>query len=156
MRSRAFTLIEVLATALLVGTGLLALVAVILFAMARALQAQAACTAMPTAVSAAHDPQPLLPDEVAGDWTSASVPTASTSAASATSQGWMNGYWVVREERSEAEDVLGEFKPATSGAAWTTTPGGVRTCRVVVRVYEGGIRGREVASFTTRVLKQGR
>jgi hypothetical protein len=153
---RAFTLIEVLATALIIGTGLLALVAVILFAMARALEAQAACTAMPTAITAAHDPAPLLPDEVAGDWTSAAVDPASSAAASATSQGWMNGYWVVREESSAPEDVLGALAPATTGLGWTVTPGGVRTCRVLVRVYEGGARGREVASFTTRVIRQGR
>lgn len=151
----AFTLFEVMATAMLIGTGLMALIAVIMFAMSRAMAAQAACTAMPTAVSAAYDPAPLLPAETAGEWTTATISAAGTGAEKEVSSGWMNGYWVVRRESCIAADTLGEWTPSGASTTWSIASGKMRSIRVEVHVYDGGSKGREVASFVTRILRQG-
>lgn len=153
VREAGFTLIEVLAMAIVIGVGLMSIMAVVMFALSKQLEAQAACTAMPTAVSAANDPRPLLPNETAADWNVATISPGSSGSASAITKGWLNGYWVEREERSEAEDVLGEWTPV--GGAWTVTPGGARSLRVTVRVYENSATSsRQVGFFTTRMIRQ--
>ena len=153
MRRSGFTLIEVLAMTLIIGIGLMTLMAVVMFAMIKQLEAQAACSAMPTAISAANDPRPLLPDETVADWIVATVDPRTSAATTAITKGWLNGYWVEREEHGDPGDVLGEWKP--NGGAWTVTPGGARSVRVTVRVYESGVMSaKEVAFFTTRMVKQ--
>jgi prepilin-type N-terminal cleavage/methylation domain-containing protein len=153
MRNRGFTLIEVLAMTLILGVGLMALMGVTMYAMSKQLDAQAACSAMPTAISVASDPRPLLPPETAGDWVVDTVDPRGAGAATATTKGWMNGYWVERVESSMPDDVLGEWRPSASG--WSITPGGARSVRVTVRVFESGSAGaKEVAYFVTRLVKQ--
>lgn len=151
-----FTLFEILVAVMLVGVGLMGLIGVIMLALARSIDAQAACTAIPTAITVVHDPNPLRDPALSGpgDWTIETLSIDDLGGTVKTTKGWINGYYVVRRESGGPNDVFGERRPA--GGGWSVVPGGIRSSRVQVSVYDGRINGgREVASFTTRVLRQG-
>jgi type II secretory pathway pseudopilin PulG len=152
-RRSAFTLIEVIAAATLIGVGVLALVGVAVFGVNRSIQAQATSTAMPTAVSVAYDPAPLLPTTLQSSWNN---PAGSTTAAgSRFTSGWMNGYWVERTETTASQDILGQRTPNSAQSPFTITPGRACTSLVVVNVFSGNGFGRtQMATFTTRILRQ--
>lgn len=121
----AFTLIEVLACLLILALGVASAVGVVIYGANLSSMAQGRATATHTAVCAAYDPDPLPTDEA---WDGYSGP--------GTVEGYLNGYYVVRVE----------------GDAEAVSPG-VTSSLVDVDVYET-FRGRLVASYSTRLLRQ--
>lgn len=123
-RHQAFTMIEVLASVLILMVGMLAVVGMVSFAIKQASRAQAASTAMATAMTVVDDPEPLL----RADWT----------AFGATTQGYLNGYYVRRTE-------------STAGSSADLSLNGLVSVSIQVDVYES-VDGLPVASLTTRRL----
>lgn len=123
-RGAAFTMIEVLASVLILTVGMLAVVGMVAFAIKQASRAQAASTAMATAMTVVDDPEPLL----RADWT----------AFGATAQGYLNGYYVRRTE-------------STAGSSADLATNGLVSVSIQVDVYES-LDGIPVASLTTRRL----
>jgi prepilin-type N-terminal cleavage/methylation domain-containing protein len=128
--ARAFTFIEVLACLLVVSVGLAAAVSMTMYAAVIGSRCQSKATAMATALSVSDDPAPLMHAAQAANWTSAGANAIGTS------QGWVNGYYVVRVEASGSSPEPG----------FSSDP-------VSVDVYDG-VRGALVASYTTRILRQ--
>lgn len=124
---RGFTFIEVLACLLVLAVGVGSAAGMAVYGVTIASRAQARATAMATALTVAVDPTPLLPTGAV--WT---APGAGSGDAS----GWINGYWVVRRESIDTRPAPG----------FTAGP-------VHVDVYEA-VRGRLVASYSTRVVRQ--
>ena len=89
-----FTLVEVMASLLVILVGMLAVIGMVSFAIAQANRSQAACTAMATALSVVDDPLPLG----TLDWNHAVAPLAG---GSAVTTGFINGYFVRRTETSD-------------------------------------------------------
>lgn len=143
-RSRtAFTMFEVLAMLLVISLGLLAVVGLFIHANRLAARAEGQLTGMATAMSIAYDSQPFFRDpDLASQagWTA--PPSLSTSPYAHSAAGFVNGYYVTRNESSSAADIV-------AGSAGSVE---ARTVRVDVDVYEsqGGTR---VASFSTRLLR---
>jgi prepilin-type N-terminal cleavage/methylation domain-containing protein len=123
---RAFTFIEVLACLLVLSLGIASAVGVVAYGANLSSLAQSRTSATSTAISAAYDATPLPTDEA---W-AAYTPGAGTA------EGYLNGYYVVREEAA-AEEV---------------TPG-IYASHIDVDVFET-FRGRLVASYSTRILRQ--
>lgn len=121
---RAFTLIEVLASLLIITTGMLAVVGMIAFGIRQASRGQASATAMATALTVLEDPAPLG----ATDWTRTG----------GNAQGYLNGYYVVRAVDSSA-------------SAASLTGNGLASEAIRVDVYESS-GGAAVASMSTRRL----
>jgi prepilin-type N-terminal cleavage/methylation domain-containing protein len=90
--NRAFTLIEILASLLVLSLGMAAAIGLSSLALRRAEEGRAESLALPTALSALQDVDPMLPDATIGDW------TTSTNGDTTTSTGYMNGFWVRRIE----------------------------------------------------------
>jgi prepilin-type N-terminal cleavage/methylation domain-containing protein len=128
-RAHGFTFIEVLACLLVVSVGLAAAVSLTMYATVIGTRAQAKSTAMATALSVTFDPAPLMHASSQAQW--------HDGGAVGTTQGWVNGYYVMRVE--------------TLGSA---PIGGFASDPVSVDVYDG-FRGNLVASYTTRLLRQG-
>lgn len=118
----AFTMIEVLASVLILMVGMLAVVGMVAFALKQASRAQAAATAMATALTVVDDPTPLL----RADW----------SVVGSTAQGYLNGYYVRRTE-------------SASGTSSDLKANGLISIAIQVDVYES-VDGLPVASLTTR------
>jgi hypothetical protein len=141
---RAFTFIEVLCLLLVLGVGMAGIVGIVLYGMGIASEARGASLGMPTAVSVARDPEPMLDPVVAGDWSTASYDLSSPGACTGETKGHVNGFYVVRTETSLPDDIV------ATGANGTVY---VRSARVDVDVFET-FRGALVASFTTRIVRQ--
>lgn len=140
---KAFTLIEVLAIVAVAGVGLAAVIGLVFSGLRAAGRAQVEAVGMATAVSVANDPAPLLAPESAGDWTYTPYDMDSPGPVSSQATGWVNGLYVVRDERSVAADVI-----AREGATVFA-----RAADVVVEVFDARA-GRPVASFATRLVRQ--
>jgi Tfp pilus assembly protein PilV len=123
-RSHGFTMIEVLASVLILMVGMLAVVGMVAFAIKQASRAQSASTAMATAMTVVDDVNPLL----AADWTSFG----------STTQGYLNGYYVRRTENS-------------IGSSADLATNGLLSIAIQVDVYES-FEGALVASLSTRRL----
>lgn len=119
MSRAAFTMIEVLATLLIITLGMLAVVGMVLYASALAHRAQAACTGMATALTVLDDPTPIT----TLDW--------AHPGGSDPSCGYLNGWYVIRRTAA-AEPIAG----------------GLASVLVSVEVYEtmGGALVTSVAS----------
>jgi len=148
--SSGFTFLEVLACLLVVGLGLASVVAMVYFGIVNSQKAQAASTAMITAMSVAVDPTPYLSADIAASWsTSGSYDMDDlTGNLSEKAQGYINGYLVVRSETSTPADII----------ASDITPGGgtvvyARSALVKVDVYTL-LNGAIVASYNTRFVRQ--
>lgn len=126
MIRRAFTLIEVLASVLVLNIALMAAAGMVLYGLAMARNALARSIGMATARTMLADPTPLPTDP-------ASTPGGPTAS------GYLNGLWV--ERRESAPTPL-------EGAA-----GRLVAVTVTVDVYEAS-GGRCVASATRRVLRR--
>lgn len=134
-----FTLLEVMAMLLVLTLGLLSAIALYLYANRVAVKAQAASTAMATAISLAYDGAPFLDADQAAAWTiSGTWPNRLAS-------GYLNGYWVTRSESSNAADVV-----ASDAATGSVV---LRTVRVDVMVRDPA-RGATMATFALRLLQQ--
>jgi Tfp pilus assembly protein PilV len=136
---RGFTLLEVMAMLLVLTLGLLSAIALFLYANRVAVKAQAASTAMATAIALAYDGAPFLDADQAPAWTS------SGSWPNRTSSGYLNGYYVTRSEHSDSADIV-----ASDAATGTVV---LRTVRVDVTVQDPQ-RGANMATFALRLLQQ--
>jgi len=148
-----FTFLEVLACLLVVGLGLASVVAMVYFGIVNSLKAQAGSTAMITAMSVAVDRSPYLSPDVASAWTT--TPTLGynmddqVTALKETSQGYINGYLVVRTETTGPTDIIATDTSPNSGAVSVYT----RSVLVKVDVY-ALLNGAIVASYNTRFVRQ--
>jgi hypothetical protein len=125
-----FTFVEALACLLVITVGLSAAVALTMYAAVVGVRSQSKATAMSTALSVTIDPSPLMHNAKV-QWQSAGPSGIGTSA------GWINGYYVVRVESAGSTPIAG----------FASDP-------VSVDVYDG-VRGELVASYTTRLMRQG-
>lgn len=121
-RADAFTLIEVLASVLILMVGMLAVAGMVAWGVRQAARAQASSTAMATALTVTDDPEPLQRT----DWTTFG----------GTAQGFLNGYYVRRSE-------------STAGTSAGLQAQGLVSVEISVDVYET-LGGAPVASLTTR------
>ncbi len=117
-----FTMIEALASALIIMVGILAVIGMVMFAIRKSAEAQSASTAMATALTVVDDPTPLG----TLDWT-----TTATS-----SRGYVNSYYVIRTI-------------STAGTNPDLAANGLESVEIVVDVFDS-INGRQVASMSTR------
>lgn len=135
---RAFTLLEVVAMLLVITIGLMAVIGLFLHGARTAALAQAASTAMPTAIAIAYDEAPWQDPAFyqATDWTS------TLTGSGRTDSGFLNGYWIERVETWTADDIVAQ------------NAGGpvMYTARVEVAVKDAN-RGATVASYATRLLR---
>ena len=136
----AFTLFEVVAILLVVSMGLLAVIGLFIHANRVAGRAQGLMTGMSTAISVAYDSQPFFRDATLAAQTGwQAPPVMGAGAMTFTTQGVVNGYYVVRNETSAPQDLVAGID--------------MRSVRVDVDVYENA-GGTKVASFSTRLLRQ--
>jgi prepilin-type N-terminal cleavage/methylation domain-containing protein len=143
IRRRAFTMIEVLATLLLLALGLAAVIGLLLFALRLNARSVAAATAMATAWTALHDHRPGGRDPFAGDpaWQSTVLSGARGSDAYAVLvAGYLNGYYVRRVETAVPADRI---------------DAGSRIVSVRVDVYDAE-DGGPVAAMDGRLLRRDR
>lgn len=124
-RSSAFTLIEVLASVIVLSVGLFAAIGLMLYGLQLAKLSMGRATGLATAMSVAVDPTPIQP--VDPFWTVA-VP--------GTTSGYLNGYFVRRNE-----------------AAATVIAPGLTASDVEVDVFET-FKGRLVASYNQRIVRE--
>jgi prepilin-type N-terminal cleavage/methylation domain-containing protein len=120
----AFTLIEVLAALIVLSLGLASAIGLVMYGMQLSRVSISRATGLATALTVAVDPQPLY--RGTDPWITAN----------GVRKGWVNGYWVEREEVDRR----------------VITPG-VESCAVHVDVYDTNL-GQCVASYTERVVKQ--
>lgn len=132
MRARrhqsAFTLIEVLASLLVISIGMMGVVGMVWYAVILADRSQAGSTAMATALTVLDDPTPLW----GLDWNHTAAPLAG---GVGETTGRINGYFVRRREHSTG--LLAD---------------GVATTVIQVDVYLSG--DTPVASLSTRRIKR--
>lgn len=115
-----FTLIEVMASLLVLSLALAGAIALIQHGLRMASLAAGRSTGMATAVSVAMDAAPLL--DADATWNGSS--------------GYINGYYVIREEKRDG-----------------LLPGnGLGSAAVKVTVYES-VNGVQVAYFATRIVR---
>lgn len=126
----AFTLIEVLASVLVLVLGFAAAIGMILYGFQLAKISMGRATAMATAMSVAVDPTPMQPSNPM--WTPA-VPGTTT--------GYLNSYYIKRTESDPS--VIARN---ASGVPVITT------ADVDVDVYET-FKGKLIASYSTRLVK---
>lgn len=140
----AFTFVEVLLVVLVIGMGLLSVSALVIYGGRLSSRSQSESIAMATAVSVANDPTPLLDPVIASDWSPGSYSFDATGPVSATTTGFINGVYVKRIESSTAGDILAR---SAAGKVYA------RSVLVDVSIYDT-FMGSEVASFTTRLIRQ--
>ena len=149
-----FTYIEVLAGVLILVVGIFSVLGLVIYGLRLATRAQAQAQGMSTALTVAVDPAPLA---ASGDWTSTNWTRAGDNIKSngditCTTNGWINGLYVVREETSTTDDIVAGGDPASPSNAPSMSTG-MRSAQVVVRVYDA-IGGIPVAGVTTRIVRQ--
>ena len=140
-----FTLVEVCLLLLVVSLGLFGVIGLVGYGTIIAARAQGETTGLATAVTVANDPTPLLAAARAGDWRFTPYNMDGTGNLTSTANGYINGFYVVRTERSGDADVVAR-DPLTNLVH-------VRSAVVEVEVY-GSANGNPVASFTTRINRQ--
>jgi hypothetical protein len=138
---RAFTFIEVICILLVVVLGLSAVIALVCYGMHQSSQSHASQLALPTAISVAYDPQPLLPAASQSAWSYTPYNLNGPGNISSTAQGLVNGFYVVRTESSGDADIVGQDSSNVY----------LRSALVQVDVFLGGTL---VSSFNTRILRQ--
>lgn len=144
MRRCAFTLVEVLAMTLVVVLGLFSVTGLFVYGLRVAARAQAASTAMATAMSAAVDDDPWI-DAANSTWTRAQTYSLDDRIGTAKATGIINGYFVERRESAAFEDILSGIPGSPGGV-------GARGVRVDVDVFDA-MGGELLASFTTRLVR---
>jgi hypothetical protein len=129
-RCTAYTLIEVLASIMVLTIGLVSAASMVLYGLHFARLAQGRSIGLATAATAVSDPAPLSTDPTLTlDWPSED-------------SGYLNGLWV---ERREDDPTPLDGQPLATSKLKAVT--------VSVDVYEGA-GGRCVASLTRRVIRQ--
>lgn len=141
---RGFTLIEVLATLLLLSFGVASVIGMVHYAIRISADSQSRATAMATAETVLLDPTPLGLSADPGDGDGDGWRADGTISASATGDydfvvdGWINGYYLHREERSTAADVVDDSQ------RWAT---------ITVQVYAGA-EDRYLTTLRRRLLRR--
>lgn len=142
--SKGFTLVEVLAMTLVVVLGLFSVTGLFIYGLRLATRAQAASTAMATAMSVAVDDDPWV-DGATGTWTRTLTYAMDDRTGTAKASGIVNGYFIERRESAALEDVV-SGTPGVAGGV------GARGVRVEVDVFDA-MGGEMLASFTTRLVR---
>jgi Tfp pilus assembly protein PilV len=137
---RAFTLLEVLATLLILVLGMLSTLALIRFGVRTAQRSQIQATGMATAQTVLIDRSPdgRAPGSTDWDIVEQTGSIGPTGAYRETVQGRVNGYFVRRTESSVAADVV------DSRSRWVA---------VAVEVWVGDA-GEHVTKLTSRLLRR--
>jgi Tfp pilus assembly protein PilV len=139
-----FTFIEVICIVLVVSIGLMGSIGLVYRGLTLAEKAQGNCTGMITAMVVANDPQPYLSATMQPSWTQGTYSfDDTTSNLSATSSGFVNGYYVTRVETTNPSDII----------AKTTTNVQVRSVCVAVDVF-GSLDSNLICSYNTRFVRQ--
>jgi prepilin-type N-terminal cleavage/methylation domain-containing protein len=141
---RGFTFIEVLVILIVVSIGLMGAIGLISYGTRLGSKSQAEAIALSTAVSVATDPLPRMDPRLASGWTYTPYDFDGNGTMTSIAKGFINGVYVERTETSLPGDVI---------ARGLDTRVQARSARVDVTVYES-ISGSEVASFTTRIVRQ--
>ncbi|MBN8525497.1 MAG: hypothetical protein J0M02_09185 [Planctomycetes bacterium] len=128
-----FTMLEVLASILVLTISFGAAIGMVLYGIQIAKQSMGRATALATAMTVAVDEHPLQPLDGTPSWTVA-VP--------GTTSGYLNGYYVLRTEGTPV--VL-----ATDGAGAAL----ITAADVQVDVFETN-QGRPLASYNQRLIRQ--
>lgn len=141
----AFTLLEVIATLLLVVIGLASVIGMARLATRWAGEAVAAATGMATAWTAVADARPLgktadLGDADSDGWSlvSGSLTISPSGSYTFVTAGVLNGYYVRRSESSSTSDII---------------HGGCRYADVTVDVFWGR-EGRYITGLKHRILRR--
>jgi Tfp pilus assembly protein PilV len=145
-----FTFIEVICILLVISIGLMGAIGLVYRGLIVAEKAQGNCTGMVTAMVVANDAQPMLPADMQASWTYSSYNFNDlTNTLSATSSGFVNGYYVTRVETTAPTDIIAVTPPSA------VPPNTVyaRSVSVAVDVY-GTLGGTRISSFNTRVVRQ--
>lgn len=141
MRRRGFTFIETLCVLLVVTAGLLGVLGLVQWGLGTASRAQGRMTGFATAVSVANDPQPMRALE--WSYTPYAFDDATSFEVTSTARGFLNGYWVVRTEKSRASDVIASHNNKVY----------MRSALVTVEV-SGSLNGAVLATYQTRIVRQ--
>lgn len=144
MIRRGFTFVEVITLLVVVGAGLMGVIALVSYGSDVSSRAQAESIALSTAMSVAHDPIPLLDPEVAIHWSYAPYPMEDPGNHRSEAGGFINGLYVTRVETSGDEDII-----AQSNLGEVT----VRSARIEVTVRET-IGGEPLTAFVTRIVRR--
>ena len=144
MKTRsAFTLLEIMATLLLLAFGLVSVIGMVQYATRLSATAQGQSTALITGQTVMLDPQPmgLVADvgDANGDswWADGNITAPQTGSYSFKVWGFINGYFVERLEESDAADSVGE--------------GDHRWAWITVRIFSGD---KPVTSIRRRLLRR--
>lgn len=138
-----FTLLEVVLILLVVVMGLLGVVGLVAYGMNLASRSQGMTLGMATAISVAHDPEPLLDASMTASWSCTPLDIDTPGIATGSATGFVNGFYVVRSETSAASDIVASSGPKVY----------VRWCSVQVDVYDS-MKGRPIAAYNTQLLRQ--
>jgi hypothetical protein len=138
-----FTFIEVICILLVVSLGLMAAIGLMDDGLLLAARSRGAQLGLPTAVSVALDPTPLLPARTAHRWSYTPSAMDGPGPLSSTAQGVINGFFVVRHETSTDADIISQDQ----GRVY------LRSALVAVDVYDATGAGL-VASYSTRIIHQ--
>lgn len=143
-RARAFTMLEILAVLLLLVMGVAAVIGMMRYATRLSVAAQMRTTMLAMAETVVLDPTPNGRTADAGDadhdgwYGNGPLAAPSTGAYSFDVNGWLTGYYVLRTEASEVDDIVDDT---------------VRWATVTVRVYAGQ-EGEHLTSVRRRVLRR--
>lgn len=141
---RAFTLLEILATLLLLVMGVTAVIGMMRYATRIGQAAQARATALAVAEMVVYDPTPdnRTPDPGDADkddWFGPGpIHAPADPSYSFQVNGWIHGYYLVREESSTATDIIDDT---------------VRWATVTVHIY-AGLEGEHLTAIRRRVLRR--
>jgi hypothetical protein len=146
-RARAgFTFIEVICIVLVIAIGLMGAIGLVGRGLFVAAHAQGTCTGMVTAMVVANDGQPLLSTAMQSSWTYGSYNfNNNTTNLTATTTGFVNGYYVNRIETTTPADIIAQN--TATNIVYT------RSVCVAVDVYDT-LGGALVCSFNTRLVRQ--
>jgi hypothetical protein len=141
---RAFTLLEILASLLLAVMGVAAVIGMMRYATRLGVTAQLRMTAVAAAETVLYDPLPGGRTADAGDadkdgwYGSGALAVTAAAAYDFSVYGWLDGYYVVRQESSSAADLIDD------ASRWST---------VTVHVYAGQ-EDEHLTSIRRRVLRR--
>lgn len=141
---RAFTLLEVLASLLLAVMGVAAVIGMMRYATRLGVAAQLRMTAVAAAETVLYDPLPRGRTADPGDadkdgwYGTGSLMVTAAATYDFSVNGWLDGYYIVRQESSIAADLIDD------GCRWST---------VTVHVYAGQ-EDEHLTSIRRRVLRR--
>jgi len=142
--ARAFTMLAILAVLLLLVLGVAAVIGMMRYATRLSITAQMRSTMLAMAETVVLDPTPNGRTADVGDadhdgwYGSGALAAPNTGAYSFKINGWLTGYYVLRTEESQVDDIIDDT------VRWST---------VTVRVYAGQ-EGEHLTSVRRRILRR--